>query len=46
MQHTTHTPMTPEELALRRRRARNTALLVAAFAVIVYVTSIVVFIKR
>jgi hypothetical protein len=37
---------TPEELATRRRRVRNTALKLAAFAVVVYVGSVIAFIYR
>ncbi len=38
--------LTPQETALRRRRARNTALRLAAFAVVVYVGFIIAFINR
>ncbi len=37
---------TPDEIAARRRRVRNTALRLAAFAVVVYVAFIVAFINR
>jgi hypothetical protein len=37
---------TPAEAAARRRRVRNTALKLAAFAVVVYVVFIVAFINR
>jgi hypothetical protein len=37
---------TPEDAAARRRRVRNTALKLAAFAVVVYVAFIVAFINR
>jgi hypothetical protein len=37
---------TPEAAAARRRRVRNTALKLAAFAVVVYVAFIVAFINR
>jgi hypothetical protein len=38
--------LSPEELAARRRRARSTALKLAAFAVFVYVAFIIAFINR
>lgn len=37
---------TPAELAAHKRRIRNTALKVAAFAVVVYVAFIVAFINQ
>jgi uncharacterized membrane protein (DUF485 family) len=37
---------TPEEMAARRRRVRNTALRLALFALVVYVGFIVAFINR
>jgi hypothetical protein len=37
--------LTPQEAAARRRRIRKTALLLTAFAVLVYVVFIVGFIK-
>jgi hypothetical protein len=37
---------TPAELATQKRRIRNTALKVAAFAVVVYVGFIVAFITK
>jgi hypothetical protein len=46
MQQMTPTQITPEEIAVRRRRARSMALVVAAFALVVYVLSILVFINR
>jgi len=39
-------PMSPEEVATRRRRARGTALKLALFAVVVYVGFIIAFINR
>lgn len=38
--------LTPAETAARRRRVRNTALRLAAFAVVVYVAFIVAFINQ
>ena len=38
--------MSPEEIAIRRRRARATALKLGAFALIVYVAFIVAFANR
>jgi hypothetical protein len=38
--------MSPEQIAVRRRRARATALKLGAFAVFVYVAFIVAFINR
>jgi hypothetical protein len=46
MQGATMQIETPEELAARRRRVRNTALRLTAFAVVVYVGFIVAFINR
>jgi fumarate reductase subunit C len=40
------TDMTPEEIAVRRRRARSTAVKLALFAVVVYVAFIIAFINR
>jgi len=40
------TDLSPEEIAARRRRARGTALKLAAFALFVYVAFIVAFINR
>ncbi|MFO7325273.1 MAG: hypothetical protein DIU62_006130 [Pseudomonadota bacterium] len=41
-----HAPMTPEQTAARRRRARVTAVWLAVFAVLVYVGFIIAFINR
>lgn len=41
-----HKPMTPEEIAARRRRARITAVWLALFAVVVYIGFIIAFINR
>jgi hypothetical protein len=38
--------MSPEEIAARRRKARNGALKLAAFAVFVYIAFIIAFINR
>jgi hypothetical protein len=46
MQGTVMQIETPDEAAARRRRVRNTALKLAAFAVVVYVAFIVAFINR
>lgn len=39
-------PMSPEEIAARRRRARRTALWLALFAGVVYIGFIIAFINR
>jgi len=39
-------PMTPEQIAARRRRARTAAVWLALFAVVVYVGFIIAFINR
>lgn len=39
-------PMSPEQIAERRRRARGTALKLALFALFVYFAFIVAFINR
>ncbi len=39
-------PMSPEEIAARRRRARTTAVWLAVFAVLVYIGFIIAFINR
>ncbi len=41
-----HKPMSPEEVATRRRRARSTAVWLALFAVLVYIGFIIAFINR
>ncbi len=46
MNASTAPELTPEESAARRRRVRNTALRLAAFAVVVYIGFIVAFINR
>jgi hypothetical protein len=46
MQGATMQTPTPDEAAAQRRRVRNTALRLAAFAVVVYVAFIVAFINR
>jgi hypothetical protein len=42
----TQQPMSPEEVATRRRRARSTAAWLALFAVLVYAGFIFAFINR
>lgn len=39
-------PMSPEQIAARRRRARVTAVWLAVFAFIVYIGFIIAFINR
>lgn len=41
-----HKPMSPEDIAARRRRARTTALWLAVFALVVYIGFIIAFINR
>lgn len=41
-----HTPMSPDEVAARRRRARVAAVWLALFAFVVYVGYIIAFANR
>lgn len=40
------TPLSPEEVAARRKRARTTAWRLALFAFVVYIAFIIAFINR